>query len=56
MCVTDRHVMTLAVKVALNPNTTNQKIFSVRLNHCLKEKMTGERQSERERELAEIFF
>ena len=29
MCVTDRHDMTLAVKVALNPNTTNQlKIYS----------------------------
>ena len=26
MCVTDRHDMTLAVKVALNPNTTN-KLF-----------------------------
>ena len=24
MCVTDRHDMTIAVKVALNPNTTNQ--------------------------------
>ena len=24
MCVTDRHDMTLAVKVALNPNSTNQ--------------------------------
>ena len=24
ICVTDRHDMTLAVKVALNPNTTNQ--------------------------------
>ena len=24
MCVTDRHDMILAVKVALNPNTTNQ--------------------------------
>ena len=24
MCVTDRHDMTLAVKVALNPDTTNQ--------------------------------
>ena len=24
MCVTDRHDMTLAVEVALNPNTTNQ--------------------------------
>ena len=24
-CVTDRHDMTLAVKVALNPNTTNQQ-------------------------------
>ena len=26
MCVTDRHDMTLAVKVALNPNTTNQQL------------------------------
>ena len=26
MCVNDRHYMTLAVKVALNPNTTNQPI------------------------------
>ena len=26
MCVTDRHDMTLAVKVALNPDTTNQPI------------------------------
>ena len=25
VCVTDRHDMTLAVKVALNPNTTNQQ-------------------------------
>ena len=24
MCVTDRHDMTLAVQVTLNPNTTNQ--------------------------------
>ena len=24
MCITDRHDMTLAVQVALNPNTTNQ--------------------------------
>ena len=24
MCVTDRHDITLAVKVAFNPNTTNQ--------------------------------
>ena len=24
MCVTDRHDMTVAVKVALSPNTTNQ--------------------------------
>ena len=24
MCITDSHDMTLAVKVALNPNTTNQ--------------------------------
>ena len=27
MSVTDRHDMTLAVKVALNPNTTNQPVF-----------------------------
>ena len=27
ICVTDRHDMTLAVKVALNPNTTNQPMF-----------------------------
>ena len=26
MCVIDRHDITLAVKVALNPNTTNQPI------------------------------
>ena len=26
ICVTDRHDMTLAVKVPLNPNTTNQLI------------------------------
>ena len=26
-CVTDRHDMTLAVKVALNPNTINQSCF-----------------------------
>ena len=30
MCVTDRHDMTLAVKVALNPNTTNQPSTGVR--------------------------
>ena len=28
MCVTDRHDMTLAVKVALKPNTTNQPTLS----------------------------
>ena len=27
MCVTDRHDMTLTVKVALKPNTTNQPKF-----------------------------
>ena len=27
MCVTDRHDMTIAVKVALNPNTTNELII-----------------------------
>ena len=26
MCVTDRHDMILAIKMALNPNTTNQPI------------------------------
>ena len=26
MCATDRHDTTLALKVALNPNTTNQPI------------------------------
>ena len=25
MCITDRHDMTLSVKVALNPNTTNNQ-------------------------------
>ena len=33
ICVTDRHDMTLAVKVALNPNTTNQptnKVFTLK--------------------------
>ena len=29
MCVTDRHHMTLPVKVALNPNTSNQPITIV---------------------------
>ena len=40
-CVTDRHDMTLAVKVALNPNTTNQPLYSCviiivlsRFHHC----------------------
>ena len=28
ICVTDRHDMTLAVKVALNPNTANQIEFN----------------------------
>ena len=28
MCVTDRHGMTLAVKVALNPNTINHLMVS----------------------------
>ena len=32
MCVTDRHDMTLAVKVALNSNTTNQPTFSIEVN------------------------
>ena len=31
MCVTDHHDMTLAVKVALNPNTTNQLIFLLKM-------------------------
>ena len=37
MCVTDRHDMTLAVKVPLNPNTTNQPIkhpFTRALLNC----------------------
>ena len=34
LCVTDRHAMTLAVKVALNPNTTNQASKKV---HCMGE-------------------
>ena len=33
ICVTDRHDVTLAVKVALNPNTTNQP--SIDLMHSL---------------------
>ena len=33
MCVTDRHDMTLAVKVALNPNTTNQLPYMVVIFH-----------------------
>ena len=28
LCVTDRHDMTLAVKMALNPNTTNQPAYN----------------------------
>ena len=39
MSVTDRHDMTLAVKVALNPNTTNQTfkvlIFSALINQSM---------------------
>ena len=45
-CVTDRHDMTLAVKVALNPNTTNQHsvtqyfrpwvyIYNKKKKHCI---------------------
>ena len=33
ICVTDRHDMTLAVKVALNRNTTNQPNW--KLIHCI---------------------
>ena len=32
MCVTDRHDMTLAVKVALNPNSTNQPTNNSAMN------------------------
>ena len=32
MCVTDRHDMTLAVTVVLNPNTTNQPMYVSPLN------------------------
>ena len=35
MFVTDRHDMTLAVKVALNPNTTNQPITIAPVDHLL---------------------
>ena len=35
MCVTDRHDMTLAVKVALNPNTTNNQPTSFTTHHVL---------------------
>ena len=35
MCVTDRHDMTLAVKVALNPNTTIQRIHQPFLRSIL---------------------
>ena len=31
MCVTDRHDMTLAVKVALNPNITNQLTTAIQM-------------------------
>ena len=40
MCVTDRYDMTLAVKVAFNPNTTNQpttRCHKVKLNINLQE-------------------
>ena len=33
MCVTDRHDMTLGVKVALNPNTTNQPTLPKNAHH-----------------------
>ena len=33
MCVIDRHNMILAVKVALNPNTTNQPTNQNTLNY-----------------------
>ena len=29
MCVTNRHDMTLALKVALNPNTINQSVLDI---------------------------
>ena len=32
MCVTDRHDMTLAIKVAFKPNTTNRPNFIVNLS------------------------
>ena len=35
MCITDRNDMTLAVKVALNPNTTNQPICTILKFCCL---------------------
>ena len=35
MYVTDRHDMTLAVKLALNPNTTNQPYMSIKGSETL---------------------
>ena len=37
MCVTDRHDMTLAVKVALNPSTTNQ-LTEIFINEYVEER------------------
>ena len=40
MYVIDRHDMTLAVKVALNPNTINQPMFYFQILQSLGEKDT----------------
>ena len=47
MCITDRHDMTLAVKVALNPNTTNQSTkgyLSTKQNFVLEGIVSNNRQ------------
>ena len=35
MCATDRHDVTLGVKVALNPNTTNQPVIPSFVHVCI---------------------
>ena len=35
ICITDRHDMTLTVKVALNPNTTNDKLWTLTILKAL---------------------
>ena len=45
MCISDRHDMTLAVKVTLNPNTTNQPVKAFvddKINVTIKLKFVSE--------------